>query len=105
MGAHWPSDVLAGTLIATAWLTFVVSVRWISDREFAIKAKPAAQPACPAAPGARRVAASRDLLATASLFEHPGAERADADPHYSADRSVAGEVNAEMHPGDGDRGR
>jgi membrane-associated phospholipid phosphatase len=42
VGAHWPSDVLAGTLIATAWLTFVVSVRWISDREFAIKAKPAA---------------------------------------------------------------
>jgi membrane-associated phospholipid phosphatase len=44
VGAHWPSDVLAGTLIATAWLTFVVSVRWISDREFAIKAKPAAPP-------------------------------------------------------------
>jgi hypothetical protein len=36
--------VLAGTLIATAWLTFVVSVRWISDREFAIKAEPAAPP-------------------------------------------------------------
>jgi undecaprenyl-diphosphatase len=31
-GAHWPSDVLAGILIATAWLSFVVSVRWISDR-------------------------------------------------------------------------
>jgi len=31
-GAHWPSDVLAGILIATAWLTFVASVRWISDR-------------------------------------------------------------------------
>jgi undecaprenyl-diphosphatase len=44
VGAHWPSDVLAGTLIAAAWLTFVVSVRWISDREFAIKAKPGPQP-------------------------------------------------------------
>jgi undecaprenyl-diphosphatase len=31
-GAHWPSDVLAGILIAIAWLSFVVSVRWISDR-------------------------------------------------------------------------
>jgi undecaprenyl-diphosphatase len=31
-GAHWPSDVIAGILIATAWLSFVVSVRWISDR-------------------------------------------------------------------------
>jgi undecaprenyl-diphosphatase len=31
-GAHWPTDVLAGILIATAWLSFVVSVRWISDR-------------------------------------------------------------------------
>jgi undecaprenyl-diphosphatase len=44
VGAHWPSDVLAGTLIAAAWLTFVVSVRWISDREFAIKAKPGPKP-------------------------------------------------------------
>jgi undecaprenyl-diphosphatase len=31
-GAHWPTDVIAGILIATAWLSFVVSVRWISDR-------------------------------------------------------------------------
>ena len=31
-GAHWPTDVLAGLLIAAAWLTFVVSLRWISDR-------------------------------------------------------------------------
>jgi undecaprenyl-diphosphatase len=31
-GVHWPSDVLAGVLIATASVTFVLSVRWISDR-------------------------------------------------------------------------
>jgi membrane-associated phospholipid phosphatase len=41
VGAHWPTDVLAGTLIAAAWVTFVLSIRWISDREFAIEAKPA----------------------------------------------------------------
>jgi len=33
-GTHWPSDVLAGILIATAWLSFVLSLRWISDRHF-----------------------------------------------------------------------
>jgi len=37
VGAHWPSDVLASILIVTAWLTFVVSVRWISDPGFAPK--------------------------------------------------------------------
>jgi membrane-associated phospholipid phosphatase len=47
-GAHWPSDVLAGVLIATAWLTLVVSVRWISDRALAGKEKDA---------GPRRVSA------------------------------------------------
>ena len=36
-GAHWPTDVLGGFLIATAWLCFVVSIRWISDRAFAAK--------------------------------------------------------------------
>jgi undecaprenyl-diphosphatase len=34
-GTHWPSDVLAGILIATGWLSFVVSIRWITDRAFA----------------------------------------------------------------------
>jgi membrane-associated phospholipid phosphatase len=37
VGAHWPSDVVAGVLIAIAWVTFVLSVRWISDRAFAPK--------------------------------------------------------------------
>jgi membrane-associated phospholipid phosphatase len=34
-GAHWPTDVLGGFLIATAWLSFLVSIRWISDRAMA----------------------------------------------------------------------
>ncbi|HAF19163.1 MAG TPA: hypothetical protein DCK96_05370 [Chloroflexi bacterium] len=34
-GTHWPSDVLAGILIATAWMCFVLSIRWITDRAFA----------------------------------------------------------------------
>ena|SRR5258708_5746707 len=34
-GTHWPSDVLAGILIATGWLSLVLSIRWISDRAFA----------------------------------------------------------------------
>ena len=33
-GAHWPTDVLAGILIAVAWISFVASIRWISDRAF-----------------------------------------------------------------------
>jgi membrane-associated phospholipid phosphatase len=36
-GTHWPSDVLAGILIATAWLSLVLSIRWITDRAFASK--------------------------------------------------------------------
>jgi undecaprenyl-diphosphatase len=36
-GTHWPSDVLAGILIATGWLSLVLSIRWITDRAFASK--------------------------------------------------------------------
>jgi undecaprenyl-diphosphatase len=41
-GTHWPSDVLAGILIATAWICFVLSIRWITDQAFG--PKPADRP-------------------------------------------------------------
>ena len=31
-GAHWPTDVLGAILIAVAWLTFLLSLRWVSAR-------------------------------------------------------------------------
>jgi undecaprenyl-diphosphatase len=41
-GAHWPTDVLEGILISVAWLSFVVSLKWVSDRALAdSKGKPA----------------------------------------------------------------
>jgi membrane-associated phospholipid phosphatase len=43
-GAHWPSDVLAGALIAIAWMSFVVSVRWISEPALTPKEKSADPP-------------------------------------------------------------
>jgi membrane-associated phospholipid phosphatase len=42
-GTHWPSDVLAGLLIAVAWLTLVLSLRRVTDRAFASEPEHAEQ--------------------------------------------------------------
>lgn len=34
-GAHWPSDVLAAILIAVAWISFWISLRWVSNKALA----------------------------------------------------------------------
>jgi membrane-associated phospholipid phosphatase len=39
-GAHWPTDVLAGLLIGIGWLSFVLSIRWISDPVLLPKSRP-----------------------------------------------------------------
>jgi undecaprenyl-diphosphatase len=40
-GVHWPTDVLAGMLIAIGWVSLVVSIRWISDPALDPKPEPA----------------------------------------------------------------
>jgi undecaprenyl-diphosphatase len=77
-GTHWPSDVLAGILIATGWMSFVLSIGWITDRAFASE--------------------QTDRPRRLSPLEQPGAERADPDADHSADGGVARKVHAEVDP-------
>jgi membrane-associated phospholipid phosphatase len=54
VGAHWPTDVLEGVLIAVAWLSFILSVRWLSDRAFAADERPTASRGASSRAGAVR---------------------------------------------------
>jgi membrane-associated phospholipid phosphatase len=52
-GAHWPSDVLAGLLIAVAWVALVLSLRRVTDRAFATGSPKADNEPVRRAPGAQ----------------------------------------------------
>jgi membrane-associated phospholipid phosphatase len=58
-GAHWPTDTVAALLIAVSWLTFLVSVRRISDGVF--NPKPSKQEGRPARPDPSLSATRRSL--------------------------------------------